>query len=343
MATSLHNVTLNEKQAFKATKKTIHVKNNQRNTLLSELYFRKIGQNFFVYMLGKNGEAKANRQILIYAKHKDFDKTEEYELFTDKEGKVGLGQLNNILWIKAEVTDLNDNGGEGDLELSDKWMVCQKDTDTWTQPNDLHIIEGESIELPINCDKDALKENDASLVRLRDGKILENMFSRIKISKVECGKYHLLRLDGLEIGEYTLKLKQTANQEQRIDITVHKGEYWQGNFILKKNCIFESSAQKNALRINEIFAKNSSATETLFKIQLTNFTKETRVHAFATQFQSNNSCSLSRLLNKASTDQISGTNFPFAQWNNIFDSNKTIDDEIKYVFDRQKKENKMGN
>jgi len=37
------------------------------------------------------------------------------------------------------------------------------------------------------------------------------------------------------------------------------------------------------------------------------------------------------------------TNFPFAIWKNMFESNNTIGDEIRYVFDRQKKENKMGN
>ena len=76
----------------------------------------------------------------------------------------------------------------------------------------------------------------------RDDKILENLFNRIKLVKAECGLYHLLKLDGLEVGEYTLNLFMCANQDQEIKITVHKGEYWEGNFILKKNCIFQSSA-----------------------------------------------------------------------------------------------------
>jgi len=41
--------------------------------------------------------------------------------------------------------------------------------------------------------------------------------------------------------------------------------------------------------------------------------------------------------------KISVTNFPFASWKNMFESNNAIGDEIRYVFDRQKKENMMGN
>lgn len=37
------------------------------------------------------------------------------------------------------------------------------------------------------------------------------------------------------------------------------------------------------------------------------------------------------------------TKFPFAHWKNMFESNNAIGDEIRYVFDRQKKDNRMGN
>ena len=69
-----------------------------------------------------------------------------------------------------------------------------------------------NIELPINFnDSKALLVHEASLVMKRDDKILENLFSRIKLVKAECGLYHLLKLDGLEVGEYTLKLFMCAN------------------------------------------------------------------------------------------------------------------------------------
>ena len=48
-------------------------------------------------------------------------------------------------------------------------------------------------------------------------------------------------------------------------------------------------------------------------------------------------------MGEAAADKIAITNFPFAKWKNMFESNNAIGDEIRYVFDRQKKDNRMGN
>ena len=84
----------------------------------------------------------------------------------------------------------------------------------------------------------------------RDGNIINNMFSRIQMENI--GAYHLLKLDGLEVGEYILTTKFCANEIETIKITVHKGTYWQEIFLLKKNQMFQSSAQKNMIRINGV-------------------------------------------------------------------------------------------
>lgn len=46
---------------------------------------------------------------------------------------------------------------------------------------------------------------------------------------------------------------------------------------------------------------------------------------------------------KATKEDIAHTTFPFAKWTNMFDQNNDLGDEIKYVFDRQKKESQVGN
>ena len=48
-------------------------------------------------------------------------------------------------------------------------------------------------------------------------------------------------------------------------------------------------------------------------------------------------------LEKVIKDTISTRTFPFASWKNLYEGNNNIGDEIRYVFDRQKKGNKMGN
>ena len=53
--------------------------------------------------------------------------------------------------------------------------------------------------------------------------------------------------------------------------------------------------------------------------------------------------SLFEKISEATVDNILVTKFQFARWKNMFDSNATIGDEIKYVMDRKKHENRMGN
>jgi hypothetical protein len=46
----------------------------------------------------------------------------------------------------------------------------------------------------------------------RDQKLIKNMFQRIKLGKSEKGgSYQILKLENLENGEYTLKLKMSAS------------------------------------------------------------------------------------------------------------------------------------
>ena len=61
------------------------------------------------------------------------------------------------------------------------------------------------------------------------------MSKRIHLQKDPSGHYHLLKLDGLEAGNYKLKTRFCSNELQNISIQVHKGTYWKDNFILKKH------------------------------------------------------------------------------------------------------------
>ena len=191
--------------------------------------------------MGRNGEPQANAQIRVTVKHKDYPGRSE-ELTADKHGRVGLGPLDDVERVTARFSDFEET-----------WTISGSHVDTWTQADDIHIIEGENIEIPVNYDDSKpLQRHQASLRMTREGTILKNMFDRIKLTKAQCGLYHLLHLEGLEVGEYCLNLRICAGQMQTFEITVHRGTYWEEKFILKKNCLFESSAQKNAIRLEEV-------------------------------------------------------------------------------------------
>jgi hypothetical protein len=161
-----------------------------------------------VYLLGRNGEPQARATVEIAVKHKDIERAEERDLETDRDGKVKLGELKEVSYVAATATV-----GNGE-RISDSWFIAGQEADKWTQADDIHIIEGEHIELPINFDDSKpLAVYEASLLMSRDKQILENLFTRIQIVKAESGMYHLLKIQDLEVGDYVLKLNTWANQK----------------------------------------------------------------------------------------------------------------------------------
>jgi hypothetical protein len=65
-----------------------------------------------------------------------------------------------------------------------------------------------------------------------------------------------LQLEGLEAGNYELKYNfDLANHRETIEITVHKGQYWQGGFILKNNQLISKSQKYDVVELTGVDVK----------------------------------------------------------------------------------------
>ena len=79
---------------------------------MNELYLRKEKGEFYIYLLGKNGEPKSSVNVNVRFAHPhliDNNDMKKIVLKTDKEGKVKLGHLKKIVGLTAEVTLFNLN------------------------------------------------------------------------------------------------------------------------------------------------------------------------------------------------------------------------------------------
>ena len=62
--------------------------------------------------------------------------------------------------------------------------------------------------------------------------------------------YNKLLINNLQEGQYILFLKDV---NRKINIVVHKGEYWENNsFILKRTCLQENRASSKLVKIANI-------------------------------------------------------------------------------------------
>lgn len=66
-------------------------------------------------------------------------------MYLDAEGKVQLGELKGASKVKATMrTDSAD--------VSERWSIDADGHHVWTQNEELHIVEGDTIELPISLE-----------------------------------------------------------------------------------------------------------------------------------------------------------------------------------------------
>ena len=63
---------------------------------MCELYLKKIKDDYFVYLLGKNGEAKPKVSVNVSCQHKRYPDRKNAQLVTDSNGRVKLGPLKGI-------------------------------------------------------------------------------------------------------------------------------------------------------------------------------------------------------------------------------------------------------
>jgi len=259
---------------------------------------------------------------------------------TDEEGKLYLGQLHNVVSIKAQCKDHS--------ALQKLWNLPCLTSDTWQYPTQIDLLEGGSAELPVAhmydpSQPNVLKRAQTTLFRSRMGTVVDDWFMNIKVIKKEkenSSHYFLLRVEKLKQGDYTWHLRGAHNVT--VKIVVHKAKYWNNleNFILKKNCIQELVSSQKILKIKE---SSIDAKKQKLVVKLADYTPNARVHIFATKFVQPSLDATYDQIKSQLHQAINSSVFTFAQWTNLLMSDRKLSDEYRYVFDRANAKRQLGN
>ena len=132
MTAQVLNVTNSKMETKDASAKQIDMRTWKDRANNKEFYLRKIGEEFFLYLLGRNGEGCAGKQVKLTLKYPGGEiKT---ELMSDSEGKVGLRKLPLVTDLSASYSDEHLHGAR-----SEAWSIKSLNIDQWTQADDYHI------------------------------------------------------------------------------------------------------------------------------------------------------------------------------------------------------------
>ncbi|MEQ8764025.1 MAG: hypothetical protein RL885_08860 [Planctomycetota bacterium] len=272
------------------------------------LYLSATDSGYVLDALGRNGEARARRPVHLTLKHQDFTRQIDVTLQSDERGRIELGSLFGIDWVRAQTS-----------EVQRQWQLLD---DTHTYPDTLHGFEGGTIAVPY---MGSAKQTTRSVVSLLE--VLGDTFysDHRGAVTIEGG---FLRLNELPAGDYSLKLEE---QDRSIMVRIGSGVLRDG-YVLGRYRQLELREQ-DPLQIVSI---EEGAEELL--VSLANSSKFARVHVFADRFHPDY---------RHDTDLRLGAIEPNAVYRTLaratYIEGREIGDEYQYIIDRKYAKKYPGN
>ena len=273
---------------------------------LENVHLSRLADGYVLDVLGKNGEVKPDRAVGVQLKHRDFKGAHSVSLKSDPAGRVRLGTLADIQWIKATNSD----------GIVYHWEISQDRHGRIAQPAVIHAATGDTIQValagPLN---NAAKGKSYSLFEVRQGTVVED--------QVQAGTFRngFLEISDLAVGDYTLYLKETG---ETIALRVTKGNKRE-HHVMSASRILEQRVLR-PLQISDVMVGQQNAV-----VQLENMTPFTRVHVFATRF-------VQRYPAYSALD-IGGVPSPgakrLARPRSLYVQERDIGEEYRYILDRK--------
>lgn len=287
-----------------AVNETFSLNEIDKTDKTEDLHLLKSGNDYFVELLGRTGEAKASRPVQFRLKHRDFKNEVYASLKTDPQGRIRLGALKDIELVTAT----------GPQQTSQSWRFSG---DRHTYPGTLHGRVGETITIPY-LPRDGAKQptrDELSLLERRGNSFTVDKFENLTVD------HGLLQIQKLGPGDYDLYLKSSGTH---IKVRIVDGPAADG-FILGK------LRQLETKRLKPIQIENIEAADDKLVIRLQNVSKYARVHLFGVRYMPSYSAydHLARVRDVEPYLLLSGRS------ESVYLTGRNIGDEYRYIIDRK--------
>ena len=274
-----------------------------RSLLTTDLYFSRLGENYYLQILGRTGEPRAEQIVEMQFRRTEFSEPLGVQAKTDAKGSILLGSLVGIWSIEAKF-------GAG----QQRNFLLPKDQ--FTAPANLHVAQGEVVTLPW-MGGNALDAQQVSLLEIRRDTFVRNALSE-KTAAIKAG---YLVLQNLEPGDYSLRYGQPA---RLVTLRVTQGKL-AGNFLIGPARSLETSPY-NGLQIMGVSQNADSLT-----IAIGHSGPDTRVHVLASRFVPDFDA-FAPLGIVPTLEPMMGTP---ASLLSLYLSGRTLGEEYRYVLDRR--------
>jgi hypothetical protein len=307
-----------------STNEFIQINKFEHRDIFFDVYLRLTGGNYYLHLLGKNGEPLSGKVLNVKLKHKYLTSSNHssVELKTTEEGTVKLGALKDIRSIDVSF------GNSGLDPIT--WQIDNQ-VDTMHIQSSYHICAGEELVLPAL--NGTLNNSSHQLLRhsATDRRVMSNEFS----SASQQFNSFVLKLD--KPGLYIFTYLETGFS---VEITVIQGERWKfsKNFIAESHQLTKMISDLSYMTVESLTVEGSKVKA---KINCNN-PSQLKVHALGYTFMPTYFPTLHSTVRKMCPHYARET-FGFPQCENSYLSEKLLGDEVNYVLARKTKPSFMGN
>ncbi len=279
---------------------------NQKDTSeqTSDLFLSRIGSSYSLQELGRTGEPRSERALVVRAWRAEFGQPRLISLKTDPAGAVQLGELDGISRIEV----WNPNG------VTRLWVLPVDRADA---PANVHIAAGKDVAVPWMEGDAKLVQPLVSLLEVRHGLFVRDVLSDKTVS-VKSG---YLIVSNLDPGDYSLRYGQ---DRRVVNIRVTQGAPASG-WLLGEARLLQSRPSV-PLQIIDVAQQKEN-----ISISIGNATKDTRVHVLASRFLPGIDA-FTALGNAPGLEPLIGQP---SRLRSLYVSGRTLGEEYRYVLERR--------
>jgi hypothetical protein len=251
----VQNLSQNNKKEDLADSEAFSLNAIDATEKIEDLLLRHVEGQYVLDVLGKSGEAKADRPVNLALKHRDFTDPVNTSVQSDARGRIALGAL-------ADVDRFTATGPEG---VPKSWSLGK---DVHSYPRNVHGRVGAMVLVPYMAAGAKPARSEVSFLERRGGTFLKDCFESLSV------KNGFLQIQDLAPGDYDLLLKDS---NERVTVRLTAGAEAEG-YVLAKNRHLEVQNAK-PLQIAAVEADKETV-----RVRLENASKFARVHVMASRY-----------------------------------------------------------
>jgi len=289
--------------------RTFPVNGIDSRPVVADAYLSRFGDRYVLEVLGKSGEALADRAVNVSLTHRDFSRVHETSLKTDGNGRVDLGELDGIATVSCSGA------------ASRTWRLSG---DAASRASTVHGVAGEPVVIPHPGVGNPLERAELAVLEMRGGAPYRDAFDR-----ASAGDGAVI-LEGLEPGDYQVRLRGPG---ETILVRITDAAAGEFGYALSEGRHLELR-DAEPLHLGE-----PTVEEGALRIDVANADERTRVHLVATRFlpQFDPFEGLNRGPRAQPVRVERGTN------ESLYVSGRDIGEEYRYILERRSARTFPGN